>query len=155
MKTIAELLAEYPLTKGLSPEHLELIAGCAQNKAFGPGSYVFREGDPADTFYAIHKGRVALELFCATRGEITVETLHDGDILGWSWLFPPYRVAFDARVVEPTAVLAFDGACLRGKTEMDHELGYQLMKRMARVFTDRLAATRRQLLDVYGASGDR
>lgn len=154
MKTIAEFLADHPFTAGLSPEHLELIAGCATNKGYQPGEYIFREGDPADTFYLIRKGRVGLEIFAPPSGALTVQTVRDGEILGWSWLFPPYRCSFDAKVVEPTRLVAFDGACLRGKSEDDHELGYQLMMRMAQVFTTRLAATRLQLMDVYGKSSD-
>ena len=74
-------------------EHLELIAGCARNVVFEHGEYLMREGDPADTFYVIRHGRVALEIFVPQRGAVTIETLHDGDLLGWSWLVPPYRVA--------------------------------------------------------------
>jgi CRP-like cAMP-binding protein len=152
VKTIAEFLADHPFTKGLAPEHLELIAGCATNRTLKEGEYAFREGDPANTFFVIRSGRVALEIFAPQRGAITVQTVHDGEILGWSWLFAPHVSVFDARAVESTRVVAFDGACLRGKTESDHELGYQLMKRMARVFTDRLSATRMQLMDLYGKS---
>jgi CRP-like cAMP-binding protein len=150
VQTIAEFLVEHPFTAGLSQAHLELMAGCATNRAFKEGEYVFREGEPANTFYVIRQGRVALETFAPGRGAITVQTVHDGEILGWSWLFEPYVNSFDARVVEATRVVAFDGECLRGKAESDHELGYQLMRRMARVFTNRLNATRMQLLDLYG-----
>ncbi len=154
MQTIAEFLAEHPFTQGLSPAHLELIAGCAKNEAFRKDEYVFREGEPADTFYVIREGRVALEIFAGSRGAVTVQTVRAGEILGWSWLFAPHTNSFDARVVDTIRTVAFDGKCLRGKAETDHELGYQLMKRMARVFTDRLSATRLQLLDVYGKSGN-
>jgi CRP-like cAMP-binding protein len=155
VKTIDEFLADHPFTKGLSKPHLELVAGCAKNVTLKPGTYAFREGDPADTFYVLRRGRVALEVFSPARGALTVQTVHDGEILGWSWLFPPYRCSFDARVVEATRAVAFDGACLRGKAQSDHELGYDLMTRMARVFTKRLTATRLQLLDLYGKSADR
>lgn len=154
MKTIAEFLAEHPFTQGLSPEHLALMAGCATNKVFHKDAYMFREGDPADVFYVIRTGRVALEIFAGSRGAVTVQTVRDGEILGWSWLFEPHVTSFDARVVDDTRVVAFDGKCLRGKADHDHELGYQLMKRMARVFTRRLGATRLQLLDVYGESSN-
>lgn len=150
MRSIEDLLEELPFTKALSPEHRALIAGCGQNRAFRAGEYVFRTGEPADWFFLIRKGRVALEVYGPTRGALTVETVGEGDILGWSWLFEPYVYSFDARVVRDTRVIAFDGACLRDKADADHELGYQLMRRMAQVFTSRLEATRMQLLDVYG-----
>ena len=79
-----------------------------------------------------------------------IETLHDGDVVGWSWLFPPHRWHFDGRATAPTSLIAFDGACLRGKCDADHELGYQLMRRFAASIVERLQATRLQLLDVYG-----
>jgi CRP/FNR family transcriptional regulator, cyclic AMP receptor protein len=86
------------------------------------------------------------------RGEITIETLHAGDLLGWSWLVEPYRNAFGARATgEVTRVLALDGVCLRGKCEADPALGYELLKLLASVFAQRLRDTRVRLLDLYGS----
>lgn len=150
MKTIADELREHSFTQGMRPEHLDLIAGCARNVVLPPG-LAHKEGDPADTFYALREGLVALDVHAPTGQALVVQTVHGGEVLGWSWLFAPYRWTFDARVVEPVRAVAFDGACLRTKTEADHDLGYELMKRMAQVFTRRLAATRMQLLDLYGA----
>lgn len=150
MPTIAEFLVTAPWAEGLSSTHLEQLADGATDQQHTAGGYLFREGDSADTFYVVRRGRVGLEVFAPPGGAITVQTVSDGEILGWSWLFPPHRCAFDARVLEPTQIIAFDGATLRRKAEDDHELGYQLMKRMAKVFTNRLAATRMQLVDVYG-----
>jgi hypothetical protein len=93
---------------------------------------------------------VALEIHVPARGSVTIETLHDGDLLGWSWLFPPYRWSFDAKALGETSLISFDGACLRGKCESDPVLGYELMKRISQVIIDRLQATRMRLLDVYG-----
>ncbi len=147
---IREILRDHPFTAGMQPEHLALMAGCGQNVGLTAGKYVIREGEAASTFFALRSGIVALELYSPSKGGLVVQTLHAGDVLGWSWLFPPYRWTFDARVVEPVRAVALDGACLRKKAEADHELGYELMKRVAQVFTRRLAATRLQLLDLYG-----
>ncbi len=149
MKSIAELLAEVPTFVGLSEQHCELIGGCGQNVVFERGDYVFREGDPANAFYAIRRGAVALEL--GAPSTLVIETLHAGDVLGWSWLFPPYRIRYDARAMEEVHAIAFDGACLRQKCDADHDLGYELMKRFAQIITIRLQATRLRLLDVYGS----
>jgi CRP-like cAMP-binding protein len=73
-----------------------------------------------------------------------------GEVLGWSWLIPPYHWKFDARAIEQTRALALDGKCLRTKCEEDHDLGYELLKRFAQIMEERLQATRLQLLDVYG-----
>lgn len=151
MRPLSELLAEIPVLAGLDAEYRELIAGCGRNVVFGADEYLFREGDPANVFYAIRSGAIGLELASPTRLPLVIETLHEGDVLGWSWLFPPYRVRYDARAMGDVHAIAFDGACLRGKCDDDHDLGYELMRRFAQVITERLQATRIRLLDVYGA----
>jgi CRP/FNR family transcriptional regulator, cyclic AMP receptor protein len=109
-----------------------------------------REGDPADAFYVLREGAVALQTEVPGRGAIVLQTLHDGELLGWSWLVPPYRVAFDARSLGTTHAIALDGACLRGKCEADPALGYALLKILSTVFVERLQDTRLRLLDLYG-----
>ena len=150
MRTIDELLAEAPTFAGMTAEQLELIAGCAVNEVFAPGAFLLRENQPANRFYVIRRGTVALETFVPHRGALTLETIEAGDVLGWSWLVPPYRTEFDARALEETHAIAFDAACLRGKAEDDPALGYELMRRFVPVMVGRLQATRLRLLDVYG-----
>jgi CRP/FNR family transcriptional regulator, cyclic AMP receptor protein len=153
VQTIEQLLAEAKAFNGMSQEHLALIAGCAQNKTFEDGSYLMREGDPADTFHVVRRGRVALEIFVPQRGAVTLETVEGGDLVGWSWLTPPFRVHMDARAVGTAHVVAFDAACLRGKADEDPVLGYELMRRFIPVIVERLQATRVRMLDVYGHVG--
>jgi CRP/FNR family transcriptional regulator, cyclic AMP receptor protein len=150
MQALEELIAAAPVFAGLQARHLSLIAGCGRNEHVDTGALLVREGEAADTFYLIRHGVVALEVHDVGRGSLTIETLDEGDVVGWSWLFAPYRWQLDGRAVGPCRLVAFDGACLRGKCEADHELGYQLMKRFAANMVDRLQATRFQLLDVYG-----
>jgi CRP/FNR family cyclic AMP-dependent transcriptional regulator len=150
MYSIDALLREAPVFAGLPPAQLELIAGCASNVHFEEGEVVFRRGDLADTFYLVREGSVALELFDPSQGSLMIETLEAGDVVGWSWLFPPYRWHFDGRTLAPVRATAFDGACLRGKCAADHALGYELMSRFAQLVIERLQATRVRLLDVYG-----
>jgi len=152
MKTLDALVAESPVFAGLSQPYLELIAGCAQNTGFEAGEYLFREGDQADTFYLLRHGRVKLEIQVAGRGALTVETVDAGDVVGWSWLFPPYRWHFDARALDVVRAVAFDGACLRGKCDQDHTLGYELLGRFSPVMLHRLQSTQMQLIDVYGGA---
>lgn len=153
MRTLETILAEHPFFAGLDARSLQIIAGCASNVVFEEGQMIFREGEQADRFYLIREGRVALEVHAAGIGTLTIQTLDAGDILGWSWLVPPYRWHFDARAVEQTRAIALDGECLRRKCEEDHDLGYELLKRFAEIITQRLQATRLQLLDVYSARG--
>lgn len=150
MQALDELIAAAPVFAGLEPGQLELIAGCGRNERVSAGALLGREGDPANGFFLIRHGSVALELHAPAGGPLVIETLHDGDIVGWSWLFEPYRWQLDARAAGPCALIEFDGACLRGKCEADHELGYRLMSRFAASLIETLQATRIQLLDVYG-----
>lgn len=118
---------------------------------FRAGEYLMREGDPADAFYVVRSGAVALQTSVPQRGALTIETLQEGDLIGWSWLFPPYTTAFDACALETTHTLVFDGACLRAKFDADPALGYALLSLFARVVVQRLQNARFQLLDVYGS----
>ena len=150
MEAIDSLLRASPVFEGLQPDALSLIAGCASNVHFDQGSILFREGDQADTFFLVRHGTVALEMFVPSRGAAVIETIEAGEVVGWSWLFPPYRWHFDARALTALRATAFDGACLRGKCDEDPALGYELMSRFAQVLIERLQWTRLRLLDVYG-----
>ncbi len=151
-RPIETALAEHPFLAGLEARHVELLAGCARNIRFAASERIFESGGAADDFYLLRSGRVALEVHVPGRGPVTLQTLDPPDVLGWSWLVPPYRWQYDARTVEATAAFALDGKCLRGKCEDDHELGYQLYRRFLPVVQSRLQSTRMQMLDVFAAS---
>ncbi|MEN3039154.1 MAG: cyclic nucleotide-binding domain-containing protein [Candidatus Kryptonium sp.] len=151
IQTLERILSEHPFFKDLKEEYLELIVGCARNVFYKPGDFIFREGEEAHEFYIIRDGRVSLEISVPGKNPVVIQTLEDGEVLGWSWIVPPYYWHFDARVVEPTRVIALDGRCLRNKCEEDHSLGYELLKRFVSIVEQRLQATRIQLLDLYGA----
>jgi CRP/FNR family transcriptional regulator, cyclic AMP receptor protein len=153
MQTIETLIGKTELFAGMTPEELELIAGCGSNVRFAADELLFRDGDEANLFFVIRQGRIALETFVPARGSVTIETLEAGEVVGWSWLFPPYRWHFDARALSLVRATVFDGACLRGKCERDPRLGYDLMSRFAQVAIERLQATRLRLLDLYGGNG--
>ena len=149
METLERVLAEHPFFKDLERPYLELLAECASRVRFNAGEVIFRESEPANLFYLIRRGKVAVETFSPNRGSIIIQTLGEGQVLGWSWLIAPYRRRFDARAVELTRAIALDGECLREKCERDYHFGYELMKRVAQLMDQRLQATRLQLLDVY------
>ncbi len=150
MHDLTEILTGHPFFRDLAAEDVRLIAGCGSNVHYVENDLIFREGEPADRFYLIRHGRVALEIAAPDRGPLAVLTVGPGDVLGWSWLVPPYRMSCDARALEPVRATSFDGACIRRKCEADPRLGYELLKRFAGVIGQRLRATRLQLLDVYG-----
>jgi CRP/FNR family cyclic AMP-dependent transcriptional regulator len=150
LQTLADELAVVPCLSGLPVKTLETIAGCARNVHFTAGDVLFREGDRADTFFVVRHGSIALETFVPARGSITIETIEPGEVIGWSWLFAPYRWHFDARALTDVRATAFDGICLRRKCDADPALGYDLMSRFAQVLIERLQWTRLRLLDLYG-----
>lgn len=149
MQINPDLLAAQPFLKGLSTSQLELLAGDAMPMEFRPDELIFKEGGPANRFYIILSGEVALESPCPKcddeHGTVQIETIGADDVLGWSWLFPPYYSHFNARAVSPVKTIFFYGTRLREQCENDHELGYELMKRVAAVFIERLQATRQRL----------
>lgn len=148
--SIKDILAETPFFKGFSDEHLSTIAACAWAQEFAAGEYLIKQHDSADRFYLILKGAVSLKVYHTIRGAVPIQTLVEGDILGWSWLHPPYIWHFDGRALETTLTLSFNSAKVREAMEADHELGYRLLDKMVDVMTSRLQATRLQLMDVYG-----
>jgi CRP/FNR family transcriptional regulator, cyclic AMP receptor protein len=150
-KDIDALLAEHPFFKDFAPSYRTLIADCGKNVHFNAGELFVKTGNPAEQFFAIRHGRVSVELHSPERGSLILQTVESGDVVGWSWLFPPYRWRFDLRAVEEVRAISFDGVCLRGKCERDPAMGYDFMKRFAQVFMERLESARLQLLDLYGS----
>ena len=148
---LERIVSEHPFFAELGPEHCHLVAGCAKNVHFEAASFILREGDSADEFYLIREGRVALEIHAPGKHEIVFQTVGPGEIIGVSWLVPPYRWSYDARAIEPVRAISLDARCLRGKCDADHDLGYEMMTRFVPILVQRLQATRLQLLDVYGS----
>lgn len=150
MKKLELILAENPLFKGLDQRHLQLLVGCASDVHFNAGEFVLREGEEANQFYIILHGKVALEAaLIPERESTTIQTIEEGEVLGWSWLFSPYRWRFDARAIVPTLALALDGKYLRTKCDEDHDFGYELLKRFTHIIVQRLQVMRLQLPDIY------
>jgi len=154
-RTIRDLLGAHDFFAQMTPEHLDLIAGCGRNEVFPADAVIAHEGDPAERFFVVRTGRVAVGIHVPQHEPLVVATLGTGDVLGWSWLFPPHRWRFDAHAVQETHVISLDGVCLRQKCESDPVLGYVLMQRFAQILVQRLEATRLQLVDLYGTPHER
>lgn len=149
MTPLEQALARHPFFLDFRPDHVAVLARCGREAIFDTGAFLFREGEPATAFFAVQRGRVALSSITPHEGLVTIQTVGDGDVLGWSWMLPPYRWQFGARAIEPTSVVAFDAACVRDALEQDHELGFHLMRRFAQVIATRLKATASQLVRAY------
>jgi CRP/FNR family transcriptional regulator, cyclic AMP receptor protein len=126
--------------------HLEELA---VPKDFPPGMILFQEGAEHDDIYLITSGRVRLEMYVRDRGRLPLMTVAAGEIVGWSPLFSHQRMTATAMAMEPVQTLAFDGHALRRLCDADHEVGYHVMTQLVRVLSDRLLATRLQLLDLF------
>jgi CRP-like cAMP-binding protein len=150
-ETVAEL-GRHPFFAGFPTEDLEKLAECVEGLvSFDDDAVVFRAGGKASSCYLMKEGEVALEVHSPGAGSRIIQTVARGEVLGWSWLFPPYRWAFDARVLTPAQALVIDGERLRECISTDHDLGYEVMTRFAGLIVERLQATRLQLLDLYAS----
>jgi CRP-like cAMP-binding protein len=138
-------VAAHPFLLGMGESHIRLLVDCAMRSHFHANAVIFREGEAANRFYLIEHGKVALE--SSTLGEpVRIEEIQDGDLLGWSWLFPPYAWHFTARAIGETDAIFFYGTILREYCEKDHSLGFELFKRMSVVMLRRLQAARQKLM---------
>jgi len=151
MEGLDRIIHAHRFFAGLDEEFLHLVVGCAKNVRFEAGQYLFREGGPADQFYLLREGRVALELTAPGRGAVSFLTVGEGEVVGVSWLLPPYRWTYDGRAVGLVRAISLDAKCLRDKCEANHALGYDVMKRVMPIVIQRLHTTQLQILDVYGA----
>jgi CRP-like cAMP-binding protein len=146
---IRAFVAQHPTFKDLAPEHIRVIAEHASDVEFKRGVLIFRQHTEAEYFYLIRKGQVTVEIPAIYGGPIIMQTLGPGDVLGWSWIFPPYQWHFDARASEDTSAVQIDGKALRARCEEDTRLGYDLVKYFAAFMMERLNASRQKVMDLY------
>jgi CRP-like cAMP-binding protein len=143
-------LRGHPFFAGLDSRYLDLLAYYAWDVGFSDGTFLFREGQPAEKFFLIREGKVSLETASPGTGAIVVQTVGPGEVAGFSWLLEPHRWEFDGRAIGTVTAVGLDGARLREACDKDPVLGYELMRRFARLATRRMQAARMRLLDVYG-----
>lgn len=148
--TLVEIIRDHPFFAGLAAGYCELLGACAKNVRFEPGEYLLREGAAANELFLIRDGRVAIDIHIPGQPDRTIQTLGPGDILGVSWLVPPYQWTHNGRALETVRAISLDAQCLRNQCDADNTFGYDMMKRFIPILIQRLQATRFQLLDVYG-----
>lgn len=152
MESIEPILAAQPFCQGLTAGHLMDLAACASRVNFNAGQFLCRAEEEVGRFYLILQGRVSVEIFSARRGPVTLQTLGEGDVLGWLWFdHQPYRWHLDARADGLTRAISLEVDCLRQKCEADHDLGYELMKRYAHSLAVRFRVSSLQLMDMFQA----
>lgn len=138
----ADAIGEHPFFRGMETAHLRLLASCAEDRVYAGDAYLGRQGERAEYFFLIFHGRVALET-----GGVAVQAVDPDEILGWSWMVPPYCWRFDARAVEDTRTVALEAQALRALCDAHPGMGYELLRRLVQITTQRLEATRQQLVD--------
>ena len=143
------IVASHSVFDGLNDRYLDRIAQSADFKTLEKGSTLMVEGDPADRFSLIIKGTVAVQATLGAWGQASLEKVSDNDIVGWSWLVPPHRYLFNAITLVPSDVMVFDALRLREECELDHEFGYEMLKRISQLISHRLRAARMKILAFY------
>jgi CRP/FNR family transcriptional regulator, cyclic AMP receptor protein len=149
IEPIATRVALHPFLAGLDRAQLALLTDCAMVVRFAPGETIFREGELANRFYLIESGRVILESSGTLSDPVVIDTIGAGELLGWSWMFPPYVWHFTARAIGRVTAIFFYGTILREYCERDHALGYELFKRMGAVMIKRLQAAREKMVAIH------
>jgi len=147
---VGEVLAAHPVFKDFDRPTLELLAGCARNEHFRAGETIYSEGDDANKVFLIREGDVAVEIAAPHHEPLVVETVRAGDMLGWSWMVPPYKHMSGARALNDVRAFSLDAVCMRGKSETNPEIGYHMFRHFVPHIANRFRALRMQLLDVYG-----
>ena len=145
-------VALHPFLAGMNRRQLAFLADCAIAVHFNKGQVIFREGQLANRLYLIETGKVILESNAGLGDPVVIDTIGAGDLLGWSWMFPPHTWHFTARAIQPTTAIFFSGTILREYCEKDHSLGYELLKRISSVMNRRMQAARKKMLTVHNRS---
>ena len=153
MTTTIEALSAFAPLAALDRTELATLARAGQDVCFRRGQRLIVEGRHADRCWLIDSGQVVLDAAVPGRGEVVVQTLGPGELLGWSWLVPPHRWQFGAIAAEPVRAIEFDAQQLVAMADADPRFGHALTLLLFGALLDRLQATRARLLDLYGNPG--
>jgi CRP/FNR family transcriptional regulator, cyclic AMP receptor protein len=141
------VLGALPFLRGMPPATLAELAGLCEHVTIAAGRRLFDEGTRADRFWIIDAGQVTLDATVPGQGRVIIEKLGRGDVIGLSWMLPPYQWRFGAVATQPTQAFAFDAAAVRAACDADPVLGYELSRRFSAVVVRRLQATRARLVE--------
>lgn len=151
--TIAKTLSEKAFFSGLKPEYIEFLAGHASKREVRKDEVLFPHGQKSDRFFMVLSGRITLEVAAIEGPPLELQSVGADEMMGWSWLIPPYKWTFQARAVEPAEVLEFDGNAVFERCEKDPEFGYELLKRFSALMSERLAFARQKMMDEWSPPG--
>jgi len=153
MSSTQEFLSAHKFFKGLNEDFITLLSEYATERQVKSGDVLFQPGKPADKFYLLRNGRVSVQVPALVGPSLELQVLGENQILGWSWLIPPYRWNFLARAMEDTDLLEFDGSAILKRCEQDPKFGYELFKRFTALMSERLDAARQKMMDQWNPPG--
>jgi CRP-like cAMP-binding protein len=151
MNTYSDSIAQHPFSRDLDSHCLQLLRECASYQRFAAGETIFREGFQATGVYLLHSGSVSLEIFIPERGARAIQTIGANEVLGWSWLYPPFCWRFSAIALEPVEATVLCATTLRQKMEENRDFGYAIAMRVGLIMFERLQTTRQRLLELMPA----
>lgn len=150
---IVAALKDNSIFSALDPGEIEFLASAATAEHMEPGHVVFRHGERARDFFLILSGEVAIEIPAIEGPTLFLQHLKPGQVLGWSWLIPPYQWSFMARTEQPVDVIRFDGATVLERCESDAEFGYHILRAFSAMMSERLGQARRRIMEEWQAKG--
>jgi CRP-like cAMP-binding protein len=153
MPSIAEYIASHDFFAALNDDYLKLLAEFATERQIASGKVLFQQGKPADKFFLVRKGKVSVQVPALVGPALELQVLGKDQVLGWSWLIPPYRWNFVARALEDTEFLEFDGRAILARCETDPRFGYELFKLFTALMSERLNAARQTMMDQWNPPG--
>jgi CRP-like cAMP-binding protein len=153
MQSIEEYLSAHAFFSGLDGSFMKFLTSSVKEVQIREGHVLFQQGKPANKFYLVRNGKISVQVPALMGPVLELQTLGEGQILGWSWLIPPYRWNFHARALEDSEVLEFDGSAILARCEEDPKFGYELFKRFAALMSERLDAARQKMMDQWDPPG--
>lgn len=153
IQSIEDYLSTHTFFEQLDGSFIEYLAGSATELSIREGEVLFRQGEHADKFYLLRKGQVSVQVPALMGPALEMQIVGENQLLGWSWLIPPYQWNFLARAVEDSNLLEFDGSAILAHCEEDSKFGYELLKRFAALMSDRLNAARQKMMDQWDPPG--
>ncbi len=153
MSSIKDYLSSHAFFSGLNDDFIEFLADSATKMRIKDGESLFKQGERADKFYLLRSGQISIQVPALMGPTLDIQTLGEDQILGWSWLISPYRWSFQARAVEDSEVIEFDGSAILERCEKDPAFGYELFKRFAALMSERLDAARQKMMDQWDPPG--
>ena len=153
MQSIEEYLSAHAFFSGLDDSFMKFLTSSVKAVQIKEGHVLFQQGKPANKFFLVRNGKISVQVPALMGPTLELQTLGEDQILGWSWLIPPYRWNFHARALEDSEVLEFDGSAILARCEEDPKFGYELFKRFAALMSERLDAARQKMMDQWDPPG--